>query len=138
MNSEDKNTEKENEPKKFVIEYDMPLKLALAENYKSDQDNLLQDVLSHFKTGDFKIVDTYIVYGTLKENDYYGKDEPQHSTVVIIESDIMHTIFPDYTDYIDQMFEESIRLLQENNLYIECHWKIIEMDIDVFVLSLKI
>jgi hypothetical protein len=135
---EDTDTGKESGAKKLVVEYDISARIDIPENYKTGNEReILPQILKHFTSGAVAIVDTYIVYGSLKENDYYGKDEPPNSTVVIIESDIMHTIYPDFSDYIDQILEESQRMLQDSNLYIECYWKIKALDIDVFVLSLR-
>ena len=124
--------------KKYVIEYDLPGKLNLDETEKQRRDpGLIVQLTAKFQTGLFRIIDSYIVYGTLDESDYYKGAEPSGSTVLILQADFMQAIYPDYEDFTDYMIEESLKLLQGGQLYVECYFKLEPLDADVFVLSLK-
>ena len=118
---------------KYIIEFEIPVKFDFPD--EDDDKYLISQIIRRLKKGNFSIVDSFIVFGEAEPGDFRGDEVPIGSTIIIVEADFMRAIYPDFSDYLDQMHAQTIELLESGTMKLKSYWTDSKTGKDFFLLG---
>ena len=119
---------------KYIIEFEIPVKFDFPD--EDDDKHLMNQIVRRLKKGNFSIVDSFIVFGQAEPEDFNDDKAPDGSTIIIVEADFMRAIYPDFSDYLDQMHAQTIELLESGTMRLKSYWNDSKTGKDFFLLGL--
>ena len=119
---------------KYIIEFEIPVKFDFPD--EDDDKYLIKQIVRRLKKGNFSIIDSFIVFGEAEPEDFTDDLLPDGSTIVIVEADFMRAIYPDFSDYLDQMHAQTIELLESGTIKLKSYWNDSKTGKDFYLLGL--